>query len=156
MDPRYRDVKADQIPSVRLENGTEIKIICGQVGDTKGPVRDIIIDPEYLDITVPAQTAYSHPTKSGHTVFVYVIDGKGYFCKEREPLLSNENLVLFEDGDQIIVNTEDELTRFLLISGKPIREPVAWQGPIVMNTDEELRIAFDEYRQGTFVKQKKS
>jgi len=154
MDPRYRDVKAEQIPKVHLENGTEIKIICGQVGDTQGPVRDIIIDPEYLDITVPSQTTYSHPTKSGHTVFVYVIAGKGCFCEEKEPFLSNETLVLFEDGDQITVNAQDESVRFLLISGKPIREPVAWQGPIVMNTQEELTIAFDEYRQGIFVKQK--
>lgn len=172
MDPRYRDVKADQIPQVRLDNGTEIKIICGQVGETVGPVRDIVIDPEYLDVTVPAQTTYSHPTKPGHTVFVYIIGGKGYFCEEkkpfsyeaeglnyfdmqRDPFLGNETLVLFEEGDHVRVNTEDEAVRFLFIAGRPIREPVAWQGPIVMNTQEELRIAFDEYRQGTFVKHKK-
>jgi redox-sensitive bicupin YhaK (pirin superfamily) len=156
MDPRYRDVKAEQIPKVRLDNGTEIKIICGRVGDTQGPVKDLIIDPEYLDITVPSQTTHSHPTKSGHTVFVYVIAGKGCFCEEKEPFLSNEALVLFEDGDQIIINTANESVRFLLISGKPIREPVAWQGPIVMNTQEELTLAFDEYRKGTFVKENRS
>jgi quercetin 2,3-dioxygenase len=173
MDPRYRDVKADQIPQVRLDNGTEIKIICGQVGETLGPVRDIVIDPEYLDVTVPAQTSYSHPTKPGHTVFVYIIGGKGYFCEEkkpfsyeaqgvnyfdmqRDPFIDNETLVLFEEGDHVIVKTENDPVRFLLIAGKPIREPVAWQGPIVMNTQEELRIAFDEYRRGTFVKHKKS
>ena len=154
MDPRYRDVKAEQIPRVCLDNGTEVKIICGHVGDKAGPVQDIMIDPEYLDVTVVAQTTYSHPTKTGHTVFAYVIDGKGCFCEEREPFVDNETLVLFEDGDHVIINAEDESVRFLLISGKPIREPVAWQGPIVMNTEEELRIAFDEYRQGTFVKHK--
>jgi redox-sensitive bicupin YhaK (pirin superfamily) len=172
MDPRYRDVKADQIPQVRLDNGTEIKIICGQVGETLGPVRDIVIDPEYLDVSVPAQTTYLHPTKPGHTVFAYIISGKGYFCEEkkpfsyeaegvnyfdmqRDPYLDNETLVLFEDGDHVLVKTENDAVRFLLIAGKPIREPVAWQGPIVMNTQEELRIAFDEYRRGTFVKHKK-
>jgi redox-sensitive bicupin YhaK (pirin superfamily) len=82
MDPRYRDVKSEQIPRVTLKNGVEVRIICGQVGDTVGPVRDIVIEPEYLDVTVPANTTYIHPTKPGHTVFAYVIDGRGYFCPE--------------------------------------------------------------------------
>jgi hypothetical protein len=85
MDPRYRDVKSDQIPDVELPNGTRIRIICGKVGDVQGPVRDIVIDPEYLDITVPAGSEYTHPTKRGHTAFAYVIDGTGYFCKEKKP-----------------------------------------------------------------------
>jgi redox-sensitive bicupin YhaK (pirin superfamily) len=172
MDPRYRDVRAEQIPRVRLDNGIEIRIICGQVGDIKGPVQDIVIDPEYLDVTVPAQTIYRHPTKQGHNVFSYVIEGKGYFCQEkkpftyeaegmnyfdmqREPFADNGTLVLFEDGDHIKVSTEGDAVRFLLISGNPIHEPVAWYGPIVMNTQEELRIAFEEYQLGTFVKYKK-
>ena len=171
MDPRYRDVKSSQIPEVSLDNGTKIRIICGQVGDIKGPVRDIIIDPEYIDVTVPPETTYRHRTKIGHNVFAYVIDGKGFFCEEKqpfsfevegtnyfdietEPFVGNETLVLFEDGDEVVVSTEAEPTRLLLISGKPIREPVAWYGPIVMNTQEELRAAFEEYREGTFVKQK--
>ena len=169
MDPRYRDVKSHQIPEISTENGVTIRIICGEVKRTKGPVRDIITDPEYLDLTVPAGTELIHPTKPGHTVFAYVIEGKAYFCKEknpftyemegasyfdiqRNPFMTNENLVLFDDGEQIVVSTEDEPVRFLLISGKPIGEPVAWYGPIVMNTQEELRIAFEEYRSGTFIK----
>ena len=169
MNPRYRDIRADQIPHVKLDNGTEIKIICGQVGDVKGPVQDIVIDPEYLDITVPPQTVYHHPTKQGHNVFGYVIDGKGYFCQgkepftyeaegmnyfdmQREPFAENGTLVLFEDGDHIMVSTEEDTVRFLLISGKPINEPVAWYGPIVMNTQDELQLAFEEFQQGTFVK----
>jgi quercetin 2,3-dioxygenase len=171
MDPRYRDVKSNQIPQVSLKNGVTIKVICGQVNNTKGPVRDIVIDPEYLDVSVPPKSEFIHPTRLGHTVFAYVIEGKAYFCKEknpfnydvvganyfdiqREPFVSNENLVLFDDGEQIVVSTEDQPARFLLISGRPIGQPVAWYGPIVMNTQEELRIAFDEYQNGTFIKLK--
>lgn len=169
MKPRYRDIKAKQIPIVKLDNGTEIKIICGQIGDTQGAVRDIVISPEYMDITVPAHTIYEHPTKLGHTVFAYVISGEGYFCQEKkpftfemaganyfdmrtDPLLGNETLVLFDDGQKISVLTEAEPIRFLFISGRPIGEPVAWYGPIVMNTQEELQKAFEEFRKGTFVK----
>ena len=172
MDPRYRDIKSSQIPEVQLDNGTKIKIISGRLGNAQGPVRDIVINPEYIDVAVPAHTEFTHPTRQGHTVFAYVIDGRGYFCREkkpftyeveginyfdmqRDPFLENETLVLFEDGDHISVSTEDEAVRFLLISGKPLNEPVAWQGPIVMNTQEELKIAFEEYRKGTFVKHKK-
>ena len=171
MNPRYRDVKSSQIPEVSPGNGIIIKVICGEVKGTGGPVRDIVIDPEYLDFTVPAGSEVIHPTKPGHTVFAYVIGGKAYFCREknpftyereganyfdiqRDPFVSNENLVLFDDGDQVVVVTEDEPVRFLLISGKPLGEPVAWYGPIVMNTQEELRIAFEEYRKGTFIKHK--
>jgi hypothetical protein len=169
MDPRYRDVKSSQTPKIKLNNGIEIKVICGQVGDIQGPVRDIVIDPEYLDVTIPRHTVYRHPTKQKHNTFAYVIDGKGYFCEEKKPFtyevegtnyfdmqresfVSNETIVLFEDGDHVVVSTESEAVRFLLISGKPINEPVAWYGPIVMNTQEELRIAFEEYQQGIFIK----
>lgn len=172
MEPRYRDLKSGQIPEVMLENGSKVRVICGKSGDKQGPVRDIITDPEYLDITVPARSELIHPTKRGHTVFAYVIEGKGYFCKEklpfsyeiegvnyfdiqRDPFVSNETLVLFDDGDQMMVSTEGDAVRFLLISGKPIGEPVAWYGPIVMNTEDELRIAFEEYHNGTFIKHKR-
>jgi redox-sensitive bicupin YhaK (pirin superfamily) len=169
MEPRYRDVKSSQIPEVVLENNTKIKIICGKVSGQEGPIRDIVIDPEYLDVAVPARSEFLHPTKPGHTVFAYVIDGKGFFCQEknpfsyeieginyfdmgREPYIPNETIVLFDDGNQVMVSTEGEAVRFLLISGRPIGEPVAWYGPIVMNSEEELRIAFEEYRKGTFIK----
>lgn len=172
MSPRYRDVKASQIPIIKQDNGVTIRIICGSVNDTRGPVTDIVIDPEYIDVTVPAKTTFSHPTKPGHKVFAYVISGKGYFCMEKKPFayeaegnndydlnsnpyLENESLVLFKDGEQVQISTEDEPVRFLLISGKPIGEPIAWRGPIVMNTGEELRIAFDELEKGTFIKQDK-
>jgi redox-sensitive bicupin YhaK (pirin superfamily) len=171
MEPRYRDVKSDQIPEVSAANGVKIKIICGRVDGTQGPVRDIITDPEYLDVSVPSGGEFTHPTKPGHTVFAYVIGGKACFCQEkklfsyeveganyfdlhREPLVTNESLILFEDGEQVVVSTEEEPVRFLLISGKPIGEPVAWYGPIVMNTQEELQTAFEELNNDTFIKHK--
>jgi len=169
MAPRYRDIANKQIPEVRLPNDTTIKIICGEVSGIKGPVKDIVIDPEYIDVTVPANSEFIHPTKRGHTVFAYIIDGQGYFCRERnpfsyevegknyfdiqrDPYVDNGTIVLFDDGDEIMVFTEDDTVRFLLISGKPIGEPVAWYGPIVMNTREELQTAFEEYKNGTFIK----
>jgi redox-sensitive bicupin YhaK (pirin superfamily) len=169
MDPRYRDITAGQIPEVALENGVRIKIICGTVNGEDGPVKDIVIDPEYLDVMVPPKTEFIHPVKNHHTVFAYVIEGKGYFCKEknpftyelewvnyfdleREPFISKEHLVLFQEGDSVIALTEEDPVRFLLISGKPINEPIAWYGPIVMNTREELKIAFEEYENGAFIK----
>jgi redox-sensitive bicupin YhaK (pirin superfamily) len=171
MDPRYRDVKSNTIPEATLANGAKIKVIAGEVAGQRGPVRDIVIDPEYIDVTVPAKTEFIHPTRPGHTVFAYVIDGNALFCDEndpyaydaegsnyfdlqRKPLLDNTTLIVFGDGDQVKVTTEDFDVRFLLISGQPIRQPVAWYGPIVMNTAEELRIAFEEYQNGTFIKYK--
>jgi quercetin 2,3-dioxygenase len=172
MDPRYRDVTSNQIPEVTLDKGVKAKIISGVVTGVKGPVQDIVIDPEYLDVTVPAESSLSHPVKRGHTVFAYVVEGQGYFDVERdsyayeveganyfdfkrECLLGSENLVIFDDGDEILITTSEKPVRFLLISGKPIKEPVAWYGPIVMNTQEELRVAFEEYQNGTFIKHKK-
>jgi redox-sensitive bicupin YhaK (pirin superfamily) len=169
MSPRYRDVKSKDIPEINLGNGVSIKIICGIINDVQGPVQDIMIDPEYLDITVPPHTVYRHPTKPGHTVFSYVIGGQGYFCKEKkpfafeaegenyfdmetDPVAGNGTLILFEDGTSVHIETGDDPVRFLVISGKPLGEPIAWYGPIVMNTQEELLLAFEEYREGTFLK----
>jgi hypothetical protein len=169
MEPRYRDVKRGQLPEVPLDGGARVKIICGKVKGVQGPVHDIVIDPEYLDVAVPAGSSFVHPIGRGHTVFAYVIEGKGYFDEEmdsfghevvgknyfdldRECVCDNESLILYEDGDYVSITAEDEPLRFLLISGRPLGEPVAWYGPIVMNTREELRTAFDEYRKGTFIK----
>lgn len=160
MPPRYQDVKADTIPEIVLDNGVKIRVICGEINGIKGPVRDIVIDPEYLDITVPAGTEYFHPTKKGYTVFIYVIGGKGVtggdgeegIRGEGEEVVENETLVLYDDGEQVMVKTEFEFVRFLLVAGKPLNEPIAWGGPIVMNTKDELDVAFEEYRSGNFIK----
>ncbi len=169
MNPRYREVTGDQIPEVKLDGGASVRIIAGSVGEVEGPVRDIVIDPEYLDVSMPVNAEFRHPVSPDHTAFVYVIDGRGYFCREkdpftyeiqgrnyfdiqREPFVEKGSLVLFEEGDEIMAFTEDRPVRFLLVSGKPLNEPIAWYGPVVMNTEEELKIAFDEYKKGTFVK----
>jgi redox-sensitive bicupin YhaK (pirin superfamily) len=171
MDPRYRDVKRRDIPEVALPGGVTVCVICGTVGKTRGPVRDIIIDPEYLDVSMPPGAGFVHPTKPGHTVLAYVFEGQGcfsgeadpsyavepasYFDLQRKPFLGDHSVVLFGDGDRVKVATTDSSVRFLLIAGRPLGEPVAWQGPIVMNTQEELRTAFREYRAGTFIKHPK-
>jgi redox-sensitive bicupin YhaK (pirin superfamily) len=155
MDPRYRDIKSDQVPVVKLDSGAKVKIICGKVGKHEGPVKGIIIDPEYLDVSVPERTEFVHATKRGHTVFAYVIEGKGRFDQQKDQSIGNGTICLYADGDQVKVTTGDVPVRFLLISGKPIGEPVAWHGPIVMNTEEELETAFEEYQNGTFIKHNK-
>lgn len=156
MAPRYQEIKNAQIPEITLDNGVRIKVICGKIGGHEGPVKEIIIEPEYLDVTIPAQTRFSHHTKQGHTVFAYIIEGQGYFEEANITPIGNGMLCLYEDGEQITVTTKNEIVRFLLISGKPIGEPVAWSGPIVMNTKEELNLAFEEYQKGTFIKHNKA
>jgi len=152
MNPRYQDVKASTIPELILENGVKIRVICGELDGVEGPAQDIVIDPEYLDITIPAGEHYAHPTKRGYTVFIYVIDGKGQTGASLEAGIENETLVLFEDGDQVRVKAGETGIRYLLVSGKPLNEPIAWGGPIVMNTQEELDLAFREFRSGSFIK----
>ncbi|HRZ22371.1 MAG TPA: pirin family protein, partial [Bacteroidales bacterium] len=152
MEPRYQDIPSENIPEVLTDDGTRIRILCGTINGIQGPVKDIIIDPEYLDISVPAGSEYIHPTRKGYTAFLYVIGGKGFTGAKNETLLENETIVLFDDGDQVRIATEEEPVRILFLSGKPIGEPVAWGGPIVMNTREEVQQAFKEYEEGTFLK----
>jgi redox-sensitive bicupin YhaK (pirin superfamily) len=153
MEPRYRDIKATDIPGVTLKNGTNVKVIAGSIGEVFGPAADIVIDPEYLDCTVPVKTEFLHNTKRGYTVFLYVIGGEGWV---NETGVANQTLVLFADGDTVNVRGGDSPLRFLFFSGKPLHEPIAWQGPIVMNTREELDEAFDALRDNTFIKLNRS
>jgi len=152
MEPRYQDIKTDEIPELVLDNGTKVKVLCGEVRDLKGPVKDIVVDPEYIDVTIPPGAEFEHPVKMGYTVLAYVLEGRGSFGGKET--IGVENLVVFSDGDKVVVSSGDEHVRFILVSGKPIGEPVAWRGPIVMNTQEELQIAFREYNEGTFIKKK--
>ncbi len=151
MPPRYRGINAEQIPEVELEDGIKVKVIAGSIGSAHGPMDDIVIDPEYFDCTVPAGQTFSHQTHPHYTAFIYVIDGAGKTVGEA---IENGTLVLFEEGDQFAVSAAGEALRFLLLTGKPLNEPVAWQGPIVMNTQTELELAFREYNEGTFIKNK--
>jgi quercetin 2,3-dioxygenase len=165
MEPRYREVKALDIPEVRSGKAS-VRIISGTVEGVRGPVRDVVIDPMVIDVTVPAQEAFSLAVPAGHAVFAYVIEGGASFCGQtdpyayeaegsryfdmkREALLGNGSLAVFGDGTEIRASAAEKPVRFLLIAGRPIGEPVAWYGPIVMNTQEELRTAFEEYRNGT-------
>jgi quercetin 2,3-dioxygenase len=171
MDPRYREVKSRQIPEASLPGGGTVKVISGRIHGVQGPVRDVVTDPGYFDVTLPAGGSFRHPVTRGHTVFAYVLSGSAYFDPGRDPygrdevgenyfdmerqcLCGPETLVLYGDGDEVSVAAGNGPVRFLLASGKPIGEPVAWYGPIVMNTAEEIRAAFDEYRAGTFIRKR--
>jgi redox-sensitive bicupin YhaK (pirin superfamily) len=170
MPPRYRDVKAPDIPEVNLDSGARVKIISGELNGIRGAVQDIVIDPEFFDISLPAASSFIHEVKSGHTALAYVIDGEGYFDEQRKNLTYEvagpgwsyisgnclwgaETAVLYErEGNQVVVTATDKPVRFLFLTGKPLGEPIAWRGPIVMNTQEELRTAFEEFQNGTFIK----
>ena len=151
MQPRYRGISADQMPAVELENGVRIKVIAGTIGGVKGPMDEIVIDPEYFDCTVPTGETFIHKTDPTYTAFIYVIGGRG---KTDGTDIDNGTLVLFDQGGQLSVKATNESLRFLLLTGKPLNEPVAWRGPIVMNTQAELETAFQEYQEGTFIKRK--
>ena len=151
MHPRYRGIDSGQIPEVSPVSGVRIRIICGQVSGVMGPVTDIITEPEYLDVLLGPGVEYIHPVKAGHTALAYVIEGGVSFADDGR-LVENGSLAVFDHGDAIKAAAGAEPGRFLLLTGKPIGEPVAWRGPIVMNTQAELRLAFEEYANGTFIK----
>jgi len=153
MAPRYRDIKAADIPEVVLETGARIKIICGSINGVKGPVQDIVIEPRYLDILLPPGGRFQLPVEPDHAVFVYVFKGDGFFDAQKKNHIRPETLVLFDAGRAITAEAGEDGLRFILVSGKPLNEPVAWQGPIVMNTQSELETAVREFREGNFVKE---
>ena len=152
MPPRYQEVKSSEIPEVVTESGARVRIICGKIDGTCGPVSEIVTDPEYMDVIVPPGKEFTHSVKKGHTVFAFIFEGDGYFDENKSRLIGTDHLVLFDDGEQIIARAGENQLRFLLVSGMPIGEPIAWYGPIVMNTREELETAFREYREGSFIK----
>jgi len=151
MTPRYRDVKHADIPEVRPAPGVKVRVVSGTVAGVRGPVRDIVVDPEYLDVSIAPGVEFRHAIPRDHRVFAYVVDGSGRF-EGGGSGIGPGHAVLFGAGDEVTVAAGDSGVRLLLISGRPLNEPVAWGGPIVMNTQAELERAFDEYRQGTFIK----
>ena len=154
MAPRYREVTQPQIPVVTTAEGATVRIICGTLGDVRGPVREIVTDPEYLDVSLPAGRTFTHAVKPGYTVFAYVVDGAAR-CEggHAARLCAEGEIVLYAPaGDTVLVTTEKQPARLLLVSGRPLHEPVAWRGPIVMNTEEELATAFREFQDGSFIK----
>ncbi len=153
MDPRYQEITADNIPAVTIPGGADIRVICGTIAGVSGPVHDIISGPEYLDVSLKPDAQFSHPVKPGYMAAVYVIGGSGRFDQQHKEELVNRTIALFgNDGDSVNVQAGGNGVRFLFFSGKPLREPIAWRGPIVMNTQEELQQAFADYENDTFIK----
>jgi redox-sensitive bicupin YhaK (pirin superfamily) len=169
--PRNQDVEARDIPEVVDDDGTKVRVICGSFWGKTGPIDGVAADPRYLDVSVPPGTSRRLAVETPRHAFAYVFAGSGRFHDASEPVpvrteqvnedvphredrVGNRSLVLFDGGDEITVQAGDEGIRFLLVSGKPIQEPVAWQGPIVMNTQEQLHQDFSELRQGTFIKER--
>jgi len=167
--PRYQDVAARDIPEVTDDDGTRVRVVCGEFWGERGPVDGIAADPRYLDVWVPAGKRKTLPVETTRHAFAYVFEGAGNFRDASAPLgvltergdlddtvvreeAGNRSLILFDRGDEVTVRAGEEGIRFLLVSGKPIQEPVAWYGPIVMNTQEELRQAYTELREGTFIR----
>lgn len=152
MKPRYRDVRSETITSISVGKGVDVKVIAGEVADTKGPVKDLVVEAEYLDVAMEPDRQFKHSIKKGNRAFAYVFEGEGSFDPGKKSPIRSELLVVFGDGNDVVVNSGNGGLRFLLVSGKPIGEPVAWGGPIVMNTEKELDTAFRELRDGTFIK----
>lgn len=152
MKPRYREIKASDIPQVEIDHKIRVKVISGEIGGVTGPVRGIITEPTYLDVRIDPDSRFTHTISSHHNAFAYLIEGEASFVDPPKKIVKSEHLVVFDHGDQIQITTAAEGVRFLLISGKPIGEPVVWRGPIVMNTEEEIRQAFKEFEKGTFIK----
>jgi len=171
-DPRYQDITSDAIPSVTEDDGTTARIICGNFWGQRGPVEGIAADPRYLDVTVPPEVKRTLPVETALHAFAYVFEGSGKFHGASDPRaiktehierdgsetvtydVGNRSLILFDRGDEVTVQAGPEGIRFLLVSGQPLKEPVAWHGPIVMNTREELQQAFKDLNDGTFTQHK--
>jgi redox-sensitive bicupin YhaK (pirin superfamily) len=168
--PRYQDIKAAEIPDIVDDDGTRVRIVCGDFWGKRGPVEGVAADPRYLDVSVPPGLRKTLPVELERHAFAYVFEGSGSFRAASQPFgvltektdganeilvreqTGNRSLVLFDSGDEVTVQAGDEGIRFLLVSGKPLKEPVAWYGPIVMNTQAELQQAVSELRSGTFIK----
>ncbi|HEY3420474.1 MAG TPA: pirin family protein [Methanomassiliicoccales archaeon] len=151
MDPRYRDVRKETIPTVEIGNGAEVKVVAGKVKGTPGPVRDLILPVEFLDVTLNRGGSLEREIPSQNNAFAYVFEGSVKFM-EGGLLVETEHLAIFGRGDGVMAEAGPDGARFLLVSGRPIKEPIAWGGPVVMNTEEELDTAFREIHNGTFIK----
>jgi quercetin 2,3-dioxygenase len=167
--PRYQDVKSAEIPEIIDDDGTRVRIVCGDFWGRRGPVEGVAADPRYLDVSVLPERRKTLPVELNRQAFAYVFEGSGSFRAASQPFgvltektdgqaetlvreqTGNRSLVLFNSGDEVTVQAGEHGIRFLLVSGKPIEEPVAWYGPIVMNTKAELQQAFEALRAGTFI-----
>jgi redox-sensitive bicupin YhaK (pirin superfamily) len=170
--PRYQEVGALDIPTITDDDGTHVRVVCGTFWGKKGPVDGIATDPIYIDVSVPPGKTKSLPVETTRHSFAYVFAGGGKFCNASGPLevptegvgwadtnppseAANRSLIVFDQGDEVVVHGGEDGIRFLLVSGKPLEEPVAWYGPIVMNTQKQLQEAFQDLEKGTFLKAQK-
>jgi len=170
--PRYQEVKSRDVPEVKDDDGTHVRVVCGTFWGKTGPVAGVAADPIYLDVSVSPGRRKNLPVETTRHAFAYVFAGGGKFCNASGPLAvpteavqwldtsppveaDNRSLILFDRGDEVTVQAGEDGIRFLLVSGRPLEEPVAWYGPIVMNTQEQLRQAFTELQEGTFLKEKR-
>jgi redox-sensitive bicupin YhaK (pirin superfamily) len=168
-NPRYQEVQSGDIPEITDDDGTRVRVVCGDFWGRRGPVDGIAADPVYIDVTIPPGKSKKLPVETTRHAFAYVFKGKGRFCNASGPLAvptegagwydtnppdeaDDRSLILFDRGDEVTVRAGEHGTRFLLVSGQPLKEPVAWYGPVVMNTREQLQQAFEELRNGTFLK----
>jgi len=147
--PRYQEIRSRQIPEIKTKDGINIRVITGTVGEVQGPVTGIAAQPIYLDVSVPPHLSFENRTEKDHTAFAYVFEGEAQF--EGGVIVSSPSLVVLGEGDQLQVTAGDRPTRFLLVSGKPLHEPIARYGPFVMNTREEIEETLQELREGTFI-----
>ena len=148
--PKYRGISSRDIPETRI-GGALAKVICGKVNGVAGPVHGLAVEAEYLDVSMPARSSMAHKSKPAHNAFAFVYEGEAHFGSARTAVKEGQ-VALFSAGNEISAHTDGSPAKFLLVSGIPLHEPIAWGGPIVMNTEDELAQAFDELRKGTFIK----
>jgi redox-sensitive bicupin YhaK (pirin superfamily) len=153
MPPRYRGITASEIPELSLPNAVVVKIIAGSLNGARGPVEDLVVPCEYLDVTIPSGGGFEHSIASNHTVFAYVFEGSGTFGDQGSAPMETGQMVHFGQGEIFRAEAAGDHVRFILVTGEPLGEPVAWRGPIVMNTEDELKVAFQEFDDGTFIKE---
>ncbi len=154
--PRYQNIASDQVPEVLIEDGVKVRVIAGKVDGVSGPVKEIVAEPIYLDVSVPANTSYPQAIARGHAAIAYVFEGEGVFGASesgQQPAIAQPRLVVFGDGDQVSARAADQGVRFLLIAGRPLNEPIARWGPFVMNTQAEIKQTLRELENGTFIKE---
>ena len=167
--PRYQDIGGGEIPEIIDDDGVKVRVVCGDFWGQKGPVDGVAAEPRYLDVSIPPNARKTLPVETYRQVFAYIFEGSGRFAGASEPFgvlreeivdgeevlvrdaVGNRSLVVFDSGDEVVVQAGPQGMRFLLVSGRPIREPVAWHGPIVMNTQSEIRQAMRDLREGTFI-----
>lgn len=151
MPPRYQNLNKDQIPTIMSEEGLTARVICGNFAGVIGPIEDIITEPEYIDFSLLPNMELIKDTKTNHTVFTYIVEGEA-LVSESDKKVKKGSVVLYEKGNSIRLKAGPEGVRILHCAGMPLSEEIAWQGPIVMNSDEELSKAFEELQHNTFIK----